>query len=84
MALVLAISLLLSGLIIIKKSDIKSKMTAQINKNSVRFPAVAGSFYPAEPKDLGALIDEIINAAERIEKDGRIKIHIVPHAGLEY
>ncbi len=52
--------------------------------SNVRQPAVAGSFYPADPSDLAALVDHFL-------AHGRIKrlavspsVLIVPHAGYLY
>jgi len=50
----------------------------------VRKPAVAGSFYPAEKQKLAALVDFLLQTAPMLSKSGRLKILIVPHAGLEY
>jgi MEMO1 family protein len=51
-----------------------------------RPPAVAGSFYPADPAALGALVDAQLAAVstvdDRTHSDGRC--YIVPHAGLVY
>ncbi|MGR8942285.1 MAG: AmmeMemoRadiSam system protein B [Gammaproteobacteria bacterium] len=47
-----------------------------------REPAVAGTFYPAEPKQLHLLIDQYLNDAETAPKVP--KAIIVPHAGYNY
>lgn len=53
----------------------------------VRPPAHAGTFYPADPADLGALVDRLLTEAAPALPDleiGRLVGAIVPHAGLEY
>ncbi len=49
-----------------------------------RRPAVAGSFYPADPVSLGQMLDGFLSHAELIPVEGDLKILIVPHAGLEF
>ena len=56
---------------------------------AVRLPAVAGSFYPADPGALAALVDRLLEAATpsddavRSVEAGLAGI-LVPHAGLSY
>ncbi len=47
-----------------------------------RLPAVAGTFYPADPKQLHAMLDQYLNDAETAAKVP--KAIIVPHAGYIY
>ncbi|MGZ6274086.1 MAG: AmmeMemoRadiSam system protein B [Candidatus Limnocylindrales bacterium] len=54
-----------------------------------RIPAVAGSFYPAEPARLRAMVDELIAAAKRTPGPANLAPAdvlglLVPHAGLVY
>lgn len=49
-----------------------------------RKPAVAGSFYPADPKELEDLIKNFLEKAEIKKIPGQPKILIVPHAGYIY
>ncbi|MDR0594144.1 MAG: AmmeMemoRadiSam system protein B [Bifidobacteriaceae bacterium] len=63
---------------------------------TVRPPAVAGSFYPARPAELSALIDRLLEearqhpaaargaAASRTPAGGHVKALIAPHAGYIY
>jgi MEMO1 family protein len=52
---------------------------------SVRAPAVAGMFYPADPAKLAAEVDELLATAERSHHDVVApKAIIVPHAGYVY
>ncbi len=50
----------------------------------VRKPAVAGSFYPADAKRLGAMIDKYIGEAVLPSGDGDIVAVVSPHAGYIY
>lgn len=51
----------------------------------VRQPAVAGAFYPADPGELQAMVNEDLAQVENLPTiDGRIIAIIVPHAGLVY
>ncbi|MBX9608930.1 MAG: AmmeMemoRadiSam system protein B [Gammaproteobacteria bacterium] len=49
----------------------------------VRPPAVAGSFYPAEPARLRAQVERLLSEA-RCSADARPRALIVPHAGYIY
>ena len=48
----------------------------------IRRPAVAGTFYPGDPKQLAAEVDELLDGVEQFEpRMGHPKALIVPHAG---
>ena len=54
-----------------------------------RQPAVAGTFYPARPERLDALVATLLDAASQIERPGgfdpsAVAGLLVPHAGLVY
>ena len=55
-----------------------------------RKPAVAGAFYPADGRQLGAMVDELLlDAARRFPTPAAVERHqaagvLVPHAGLVY
>ncbi len=52
---------------------------------TVRPPAVAGAFYPAEPQLLGRTVQELLDRAPVAgQGGGRPKALIVPHAGYQY
>lgn len=57
-----------------------------LSGSAVRPPAVAGRFYPADPAELQALVDDCLSAApEQAEEPARPWAAImVPHAGLIY
>jgi AmmeMemoRadiSam system protein B/AmmeMemoRadiSam system protein A len=54
--------------------------------NSLRPPAVAGAFYPADAEALQRLVDELLEAArpEPDAKGANCVAAMVPHAGLRY
>ncbi|MGO8703687.1 MAG: AmmeMemoRadiSam system protein B [Candidatus Brocadiia bacterium] len=51
---------------------------------AVRKPAVAGGFYPADPKALRSAVDACLSEAPAAEYTGRILALIAPHAGYQY
>lgn len=51
---------------------------------SIRRPAVAGAFYPADPRALNTMIGDLLNGAVPLEKVHWPKAIIVPHAGYIY
>ena len=52
--------------------------------DSVRAPAVAGTFYPSSASELGALVDRLLAAASVPADAPCPKALIVPHAGYVY
>src|SRR5689334_14430741 len=52
----------------------------------VRPPAVAGRFYPAEPAELAAMVDRMLDAAGAIGASTGEPgaAYVVPHAALRY
>ncbi len=50
----------------------------------VRQAAVAGSFYPADPKELSTMIDDMLVHAAPQPVDGPIIAAVAPHAGYPY
>ena len=49
----------------------------------MRHPAVAGSFYPRESKNLKSAVDALLAQAERLPQPGLAGV-IAPHAGYVY
>jgi hypothetical protein len=49
----------------------------------VRPPAVAGSFYPADPKELGKMIDDFLSKAAPPPLENVVAL-VAPHAGYQY
>ena len=52
--------------------------------SEVRQAAVAGSFYPADPKELAAMVDGFIAQAKVPEQKGQIVALVAPHAGYPF
>jgi AmmeMemoRadiSam system protein B/AmmeMemoRadiSam system protein A len=50
----------------------------------VRRPEVAGSFYPADPKELGKMLDGFLAKAAVAPVEGSLLALAVPHAGYEF
>ena len=53
-------------------------------QQKIRQAAVAGSFYPADPKELTAMIDEMLAHASPPPVAGPILAAVAPHAGYPY
>lgn len=51
---------------------------------TIRQPAVAGQFYPADKNELSQMIDEFLTAAKPPAINGQPQILIVPHAGYVF
>ena len=58
-------------------------MSSQGNRMTIREPAVAGMFYPAEAKELQRTVQGLLACAES-ERGPKPKAMIVPHAGYVY
>lgn len=55
--------------------------------NTIRYPAVAGTFYPNDPAELSNVLDELLLEAKNnthLNHSKNPKIIITPHAGYEY
>jgi AmmeMemoRadiSam system protein B/AmmeMemoRadiSam system protein A len=66
-----------------KKAPVNSERVA-INMENVRPPAVAGTFYPADPSRLSKQINDFLAQAPKTEVKGEIVALISPHAGYVY
>jgi AmmeMemoRadiSam system protein B len=53
-------------------------------ERQTRPPAVAGRFYPADPRELAELVDELLDAVAVSEEDQLAPAYVVPHAGYHY
>jgi len=51
---------------------------------TLRHPAVAGAFYPADPDELAGMIRGFLSKAKIIPGGGRLRALVVPHAGYVY
>ena len=54
------------------------------NAQNYRKPAVAGSFYPADPDRLESTLRELFAEARPMKFDGQVQFLILPHAGYTY
>ncbi|HMB00973.1 MAG TPA: AmmeMemoRadiSam system protein B, partial [Spirochaetota bacterium] len=52
--------------------------------DKIRPPAVAGTFYPAEPERLKKMIKKYLDQAETTTLKGKLKALVCPHAGYVY
>ncbi len=57
--------------------------TAGAPPGRIREPAVAGLFYPADPKELSATLDKLLAAAPP-QPIGQLRALVCPHAGYPY
>ena len=54
-------------------------------EHQVRPPAVAGRFYPADPGELAALVDQLLSSAGVVAAaEAPARAYVVPHAALRY
>jgi len=56
----------------------------KVSEEKVRQAGVAGSFYPADPKELAAMIDEMLAQATPPPIQDPILAAVAPHAGYPY
>lgn len=59
-------------------------MLASSAEQKVRPPAVAGGFYPADPSELGKMVDMLLSRVTVPALDGSLVALISPHAGYPY
>jgi AmmeMemoRadiSam system protein B/AmmeMemoRadiSam system protein A len=58
---------------------------SKAESTTIRQPAVAGTFYPADPQELSKMVEgHLAGVADLPPIDGQIMALIVPHAGLVY
>lgn len=65
-------------------ATIPIKHAAGATTRKVREPAVAGGFYPADPKTLSAMITDMLAKATPAPVEGEIVAAVAPHAGYPY
>ncbi len=54
------------------------------NANMIREPAVADQFYPAEPEELQRMIKVLLDAARKVDTQGKSVAFLAPHAGFVF
>ncbi len=62
----------------------KAKEEGRAMKEEVRRPAVAGSFYPADPQTLSRQVGDFLSRAPKEKVAGEIIALVSPHAGYMY
>ena len=50
----------------------------------VKEPAVAGTFYPSDKKELKESVETFLSKPKKVQRDGRLIAVISPHAGYRY
>src|SRR4030043_937615 len=55
-----------------------------LNKNTLRYPAVAGSFYPQDKEELRVMLEGLFKNTGPLDGISNLKALIVPHAGYVY
>jgi len=78
--ILLALALTLPILLIKRKKETPPMPETQ----TVRPPAVAGAFYPDDKAQLDKILTSLINQSEKIPAEGKLRILLVPHAGVQY
>jgi len=53
-------------------------------KQEIRQPAVAGAFYPADPKELEKMVEDLLARAQVPEIKEPVLAVVSPHAGYPY
>jgi AmmeMemoRadiSam system protein B/AmmeMemoRadiSam system protein A len=75
---------LISALVLLLAVAAGLSCLAAAPAEEIRQPAVAGSFYPQDPKELAATVDEMIAHAAVAAVQDHIVALIAPHAGYPY
>jgi len=78
--ILLVLALTLPILVIKRKKETPPMSETQ----TVRPPAVAGAFYPDDKVQLDKILTSLINQSEKIPAKGKLRILLVPHAGIQY
>jgi hypothetical protein len=73
-----------TALLIIVMAVATMKHSRAANAPNVRQPGVAGGFYPADPKELTAMIDNLLAHATAPPITDPILAVVAPHAGYQY
>jgi len=74
-----------SFIILIRSTNNKdAKETINMKNQNVRQPAVAGTFYPADARQLQETINHFLKTAQKPKEIKGPRIIIVPHAGYDY
>lgn len=66
------------------ETKILDKQEINPTNELIRKSAVAGEFYPKDPQVLGKQIQSYLDQAQKLDVKGRLRVLIVPHAGLDF
>lgn len=66
------------------KKDTPNSFQVRKKQMSIRKAAVSGSFYPASTQILESKISGFLSKTKKIPQEGKLRILIVPHAGIDY
>jgi MEMO1 family protein len=79
----LATSIIVALVVVKFNIDSKNNSNTMLNEKIIRPPAVAGSFYPAEKKELAQQINGFLGNVDS-KNYQNLRAIIVPHAGIVY
>ena len=68
----------------VSKAEETLRTGVDLLRQKIREPAVAGDFYPKEPAMLNKQLEDYLEQAEKVEVAGRLRVLIVPHAGINF
>ena len=77
-------ALLIAILAIAALQHVRAADPQNVRQENVRQAAVAGGFYPADPKALSAMMDDMLAHASRPAINGPILAVVAPHAGYQF
>jgi hypothetical protein len=80
---IILIVLFLIALLMVCGVSVYSKRTPASLPENARLPAVAGSFYPADPEELGKMLDQFL-AQAMVPAVPNLVALVAPHAGYQY
>jgi len=75
---------LMTALLIVALAILTLKYSRAANSQNIRQPGVAGGFYPADPKALTAMMDDMLAHASPPAINDPILAMVAPHAGYQY
>jgi hypothetical protein len=79
-----SVSYFMTVLLIVGLAIVTLNYSRAANPQSIRQPGVAGGFYPADPKALTAMMDDLLAHASPPPIKDPILAVVAPHAGYQY
>jgi len=84
----LTFCLVILSLVLIAKVKPKNQIEIPVAdtqpQQTIKKPDVAGSFYPADKDQLDNQLTKLLSGANQLSAAGKLRILIVPHAGVDY